>query len=502
MNDQEHLVHKGASLSVQSATSRTSMSYQDRLDVGVLTAAVPADLVDEVIDRAGCRELRHRRLPARVVVYFVLGLCLFHAADRFCPPGYRAVIKMLADRWRGVFCGAGHVSASALAQARQRLGAKPLQMLFERVRGPAAVSAHSWSHAFGRRVVAWDGTTIAVPDSADNAAAFGYQGQSKTGPAGTGSGCAIGANPLLRLMTLVECGTHAIIDAVFDGVAHAGEIVLAQRLVAALTPGMLHLADRNFLGHSLWSTAAATGADLIWRAKSNIYLVPTTHLPDRSYLAILPTPRESRRLGNLRSYHGRNEIPREGATVRVVEFTITIHTSTGATRTETYRLVTTLLDHTEAPATRIAAIYHERWESEGTYSQLKPRLIGTDVALRSRTADGIAQEVYAYLIVYQALTALRVEAATTARLDPDRISFLITIRAVRTDITNHAPHQTARRRRTVITDMTQNQLGPRRPRTSPHQRIPTSSTHPNKRRDQPRPSTKIHTEITITAALT
>jgi hypothetical protein len=472
------------------------------LDVGVLTAAVPADLVDDVIDQAGCRELRHRRLPARVVVYFVLGLCLFNAADRFCPPGYRAVIKMLAGRWHGVLSGAAHVSASALAQARQRLGAKPLQMLFDRVRGPAAGSAHPWSHAFGRRVVAWDGTTIAVPDSADNAAGFGYQGQSKAQPAGTGAGCAVGANPLLRLMTLVECGTHAIIDAVFDGVAHASEIVLAKRLVASLAPGMLHLADRNFLGYSLWATAAATGADLIWRAKSNIYLAPTAHLPDRSYLAILPTPRESRRLGNLRAYHGRNEIPREGSTVRVVEFTITIHASTGATRTETYRLVTTLLNHSEAPAAHIAALYHERWESEGTYSQLKPRLIGTDIALRSRTTDGIAQEIYAFLIVYQALTTLRVEAATTAHLDPDRISFLITIRAVRADITNHPQHQPAHRRRTIIKDMINEQLRPRRPRTSPHQRIPTSNTYPNKRRDQPRPSTKIRTEISITGGQT
>lgn len=499
-----HSVHKGASLSIQSVTSRSMMSYQDRLDVGVLTAAIPADLVDEVIDQAGCRERRHRRLPARVVVYFVLGLCLFSAADRFCPPGYRAVIKMLAGRWQGVVRGAAHVSSSALAQARQRLGSKPLQLLFDRMRGPAVISPQPWSHAFGRRVVAWDATTIAVPDSPDNAAAFGYHGHSSDHPPDPArrGGAATGANPLLRLMTLVECGTHAIIDADFDGVARASELALARRLIASLQPGMLLLADRIFLNYPLWNTAAATGADLIWRAKSNIYLVPTKHLPDGSYLAILPTPKETRRLGTVRANRGRNEIPRHGHLVRVVEFTITIHTSTGQTRTETYRLATTLLDHTEAPAAQIAALYHQRWESETSYGQLKPRLIGADVTLRSRTRDGIAQEIYAFLIIYQALTTLRVDAATTARLDPDRISFLITIRAVRADIANHAPHSPARRRRTIITDLTIHHLGQRRSRTSPRQRVPAANKYASKRRDQPRPSTKIHTKITITGALT
>jgi hypothetical protein len=485
-----------------------STSYLDRLDVGVLTAAIPADLVDDVIDRAGCRERRHRRLPARVVVYFVLGMCLFSAADRFCPPGYRAVIQMLAGRWRGVLSGAGHVTSSALTQARRRLGSKPLQMLFDRLRGPAAGPPRPWSHAFGRRVVAWDGTTIAVPDSPDNAAAFGYHGHSADDGGRTPTtvdvpaepkrgGSANGANPLVRLMTLIECGSHAIIDAVFDGVARASELALARQLLASLTPGMLLLADRNFLSYPLWSAAMATGADLLWRAKSSSHLVPTKHLPDGSYLAVLPTPKETIRLGSRRC-RGHNDIPREGHQIRVVEFTITIRTSSGDARTERYRLVTTLLDHTEAPAAEMATLYHERWEAENSNGQLKPRLIGADVTVRSRTPDGIDQEIYAFLTVYQALTALRVEAATTAQLDPDRISFLITIRAVRADITDHSTRGTARRRRTLITEMINNQLGPRRPRTSPRQRVPPTNKYANKRRDQPRPSTKIRTEIAIT----
>jgi Insertion element 4 transposase N-terminal/Transposase DDE domain len=488
----------------QSAMARP-LSYLDRVDVGVLTAAIPAEVVDEVIDRAGRREQRHRRLPARVVVYFVLGMCLLSAADRFCPPGYRAVIKTLAGRWRGVLCGAAHVSSSALTQARRRLGAKPLQMLFELFCGPVAGPPQPWSHAFGRRVLAWDGTTLAVPDSLDNAAAFGYHGHRAGGGQNTAQtpteltrgGAATGANPLVRLMMLVECGSHAIIDAAFDGVAQASETALSRALLARLTPGTLLLADRNFLSYPLWNAALATGADLLWRAKSNIYLVPTKHLPDGSYLAILPTQTESKRLGS-RRHHGHNEIPRDGHLVRVVEFTITIHTDTSHPRTEHYRLVTTLLDHDEAPAADIAALYHQRWEAENSTSQLKPRLIGADVTLRSRTPEGITQEIYAFLTIYQALTTLRVQAATTARLDPDRISFLITIRAVRADLTDRSTRRPATRRRTLLTEMINDHLGPRRPRTSPRQRIPQTTKYTNKRRDRPQPSTKIRIEITIT----
>lgn len=503
MNDQEHLVHKGASLSGQSAMPASTSPLLARLDLGVLSAAIPPDLVDEVIDEAGCREQRRRRLPARTMVYFVLGLCLFSAADGFCPPGYRAVLKILTGRWRGwLTSSARGVSSSALTQARQRLGAKPLRLLFDRVRGPACLSSQPWSHAFGLRVVAWDATTIAVPDSAENAEAFGYQGISANRPAaptaGRGGG-AVGANPLIRLMTLVECGTHAVIDAVFDGVAKASEVALAPRLIPSLRPGMLLLADRIFLSYQLWARALTSGADLLWRAKSSAYFVPTQILPDGSYLALMPTHKEIKRLGHIRWRHNRNDPPRDGHPIRVIEFTVTTTTTHRRSWTEKYRLVTTLLDHTHAPAVELATLYRQRWESETSYSQLKPRLVGADVTLRSRTAEGIHQELYAFLIVYQALTTLRVDAATTAHLDPDRISFLITIRAVRADIANRIQTSPARRRQALITEMITEQLGPRRPRTSPRQRIPPAGKYTAKRRDRPQPTARVTHEIHITA---
>jgi hypothetical protein len=487
----------------------------DVFDLGVLTDAIPPELVDEVIDQMGCREQRTRKLPARVVMYFVLGMCVFSAADGFCPPGYRTVMRTLVHRWKNILPGCTVVSSSALTQARQRLGAKPLQELFDRVRG-ATGAVTEWSHAFGLRLVAWDGTTVDVPDSPANAHDFGYQGctKNRTAPAASApapraepvpsappgatqrGGAATGANPSVRMITLVECGTHAVIDAVFDGVANASEQVLATRLIASLQPGTLLLADRNFAGHTLWGLAAGTGAELLWRVRKNIQLPPEKNLPDGSFLAIMPDPTQTKRLASLR-YQGRPATTQHGHLIRVIEYDVTITTSDGQTRVESFRLITTLLDHQLAPAEDIAALYPQRWESETSNSFFKPRLIGADVTLRSHTPDGVAQEIYAFLVIYQALCGLRTEASTTASLDPDRISFLVTIRAVRAAITNqvHPTHNPTRQ--DLIAELINEKLGPRRQRSSPRQRIPHPSKYPSKRRDRPRPSTKAHHQIQL-----
>jgi hypothetical protein len=214
--------------------------------LGVLSGEISPALVAEAVNVAGCREQRVRLLPAVAVVYFVLGLCLLSGEDSVGPPGYRSVWRSLTHGVRQL-AGLGVPSRSALCRARQPLGAKPLEVLSGRLRGPLAVAGRAGTagaFAFGLRVVAWDGTGIGTPASAANAAAFG-------GPAGGG--------PMLRVMTLIECGTHAIIDAAFDGWTRASEPVLARRLVHALGGGMLLLADRNFPGWQLWGLAASGG---------------------------------------------------------------------------------------------------------------------------------------------------------------------------------------------------------------------------------------------------
>jgi hypothetical protein len=449
--------------------------------LGVLTCEIGPRLVDEVVDLAGCREKRVRLLPARAVVYFVLGLCLLSAEDSMGPPGYRSVMRSLTHGVRHL-AGQAVPSAPALCRARRRLGSKPFELLFDLLRGPLAAGAAGAS-AFGLRVVAWDGTGMDVPGTADNAAAFG---------------CTAGGGPQLRLLALIECGTHALIDAAFDGVAKVSEHVLARRVLHALGPGMLLLADRNFPGWELWGLAAATGAQLAWRVRSSAVFTPLEYLPDGSFLAVMPTPADARRGWALRA----RGLPQAGHRIRVAEYTVTVTAAGGTARTEAFRLVTTLLDWKAAPAAELAALYHERWESENGYGELKTRLRGAGFILRSRTPDLACQEMWAFLAVCQAIAALECQAAGQAGIDPDRISFTVTIRIARdharTQQHTLTPQGLARARQHAITDMLADLLPPRRDRHYDRVKKRPRNTYPAKKNDQPRPPANVTYHIQVT----
>ncbi len=392
-----------------------------------------------------------RLLPARTVVYFVLGLCLFSGADSVGPPGYRSVMRWLTNGLRHLD-GVVLPTSSALTRARQRLGVRPLELLFGLRRGPLAGAGTPGAFAFGLRLVAWDGTGIDAAGTPANAAAFGG---------------VQGGGPQLRLLALIECGTHALIDAAFDGVARASEQKLARQLLPALGPGMLLLADRNFPGWELWGLAAGTGADLAWRIKKNQVFTPLTVLPDGSFLSVMPTPAENLRLGQARAAGRVPPGPPEGHTVRIIEYTVTVRAADGTTRVEPFRLATTLLDHQQAPAASLAALYHQRWESENGYAELKTRLRGAAFILRSRSPELTRQEMFAFLTVYQALCALETDAARQAGIDPDRISFTVTVRVARDHAASRVlitPQSLALARRLAIADLLSDTLPRRRNR--------------------------------------
>lgn len=447
----------------------------------MLTCEVSPDLVNEVIDRAGCREKRRRLLPAQVVVYFVLGLCLFSGADSAAPPGYRSVMRWLTNGVRHLQ-GLVLPTSSALTRARQRLGAKPLELLFGLRRGALAGAGSPGAFAFGLRLVAWDGTGLDAADTPANAEAFGVTQ---------------GGNPQLRLLALTECGTHALIDAVFDGVDKASEQVLARRLLPSLAPGMLLLADRNFPGYELWGLAAGTGAGLIWRIKKNLVFPPVKVLPDGSFHSVMRTPAENVRHGQARA-SGRvlAESPK-GHLVRIIEYTVTVEDRGGGTRTEPFRLVTTLLDHEQAPAPQVAAVYHQRWEIENSYSELKTRLRGASFILRSRSPELVRQELFAFLTVYQALCALKAEAAQAAGIDPDRISFTVTVRVARDHASAARPGLSPARQQ-AIRDILGDLLPRRRNRQCERARKPPKNTFPAKKRDQACPAGRVKYKITVT----
>jgi hypothetical protein len=356
--------------------------------VGELTRIVPFEMVDAVLAETGAVQRRLRDLPSRVVVYLLL------AAGLFAELGYRQVWARMIAGLDGL--AVASPTASALAQARRRIGVAPLRRLFELLRGPAAHPARTkgvfWR---GRLVAAIDGTILGCADSAANLRVFHRGGG---GNGGTGY-------PLVRLLALVACGTRTIIDVTF-GSDRIGETTYAHDLVPATRPGMIVLADRNFAVAAWIAAVADRGADLLVRVKTGRRLPVCRRLGDGSYLS---------RIG--------------GLAVRVITATITVNTDTGR-RSEVYRLVTTILDPT-CPATEIVALYHERWEIETAYLELKSTILGGRV-LRARTPAGVDQEIYALLVTYQALR-IAISDATGARpdLDPDRGSFTIALNTAR-----------------------------------------------------------------------
>src|SRR6266542_2184269 len=235
----------------------------DRVAIGALTATFPPELVDRVLAQTGKREQRRRLLPARMVVYYLLALALF--AD----VAYLEVLRLLVEalrrpaRRRRAALAPRLPVKSALVQARVRLGPEPLRALFAQAARPLATPATAGAWYRGWRLGAVDGTTLDVADTPANEAAFGR--------AKSGRGEGTGAFPQVRVVGLVECGTHATIKAAMGPYA-TGEQTLAGRLLGEVEQGalagVLLLADRLFVGFELWRTAGATGAELVWRAKT------------------------------------------------------------------------------------------------------------------------------------------------------------------------------------------------------------------------------------------
>jgi hypothetical protein len=417
-----------------------------RAGIGVLGWFIPPDLVDDAVGDGLAWEMRLRSLPARLGVYFVLGCALLSAEP------YAEVIRKITAGLDSALAAAGwQVPAStALTKARARVGERPLESLFRRVCSALSPGRAAWSHAGGLLVVAVDGTTVSAWDSPANAAAFGRPGTgkkrrpAKDAQAGQAAGGqerpAAAAGPQLRLVTLLACGTRALLDAAIGPVrgAGTGEQALARGLLPSLRPGMLLLADRNFYGYDLWNAAAGTGADLLWRVKASLHLPVVAELPDGSFLAHVSDPRavlaRIRRNGDRRRRGSKlppETGPLPGITVRVIQYILTVTSQDGATRTERYRHLTTLTDWRACPAADLAACYAWRWAIETGYRECKTYLRGPGRVLRGRTPDLARQELWAYLAIYQAIRAIIVRAAAGAGLDPDQISFTAALRAAR-----------------------------------------------------------------------
>jgi hypothetical protein len=364
----------------------------------VLTTCFPLDQIHEVLRQTSKASKRLRDLPAHVMMYYVVALALYRAE------GSREVLRLLLAGLEAIL-GLGievlPATKAAISRARSRLGMEPVKELYDKIVGPVADAQTQGAFYRGWHVVALDGFTLETPDTVANEEAFGRP----KSPSGGKS-----AYPLVRGVGLVEVGTHVLFGAVL-GDYYTGEVTLARQVVPRLKKGMLCLADRYFPGFELWAQAVATGAELVWRVRSKIHFVEKERLPDGSYLSHFPSKRKGR----------------AGMRVRVIEYKVKNQKG----EDQEVRIITSILDWRLAPAHELAALYAERWEFETALDEFKTHLRGARTVLRSQTPDLIRQEVYGLLLAHFALRGLMHEAAVHAGRDPDRISFIHTVRVVR-----------------------------------------------------------------------
>jgi len=402
----------------------------DWISLGVLASWVPADAVDDAVEVTGKKaQRRGGKLPPRVVAYLVMALVLFADED------YEEVAARLAGTladWGGWEESWGRVPTSGgITQARQRLGAEPMAELFSQVARPVATMETAGAFLGQWRLMSIDGMAWDVPDTPANAAAFGYPRAGKDGSPG--------AFPKAQVVTVSECASHAAVLAAIGPYAlkAGGERALARRLYPELEEDWLLIADRGFYDWQDWCTAADTGAALLWRFKSDIRLPVLEILPDGSYRSVLVTPKAKaaarQELVEV-ARAGEKLDPGRARHVRVVEYEVTDRDG----EDELIALVTTITGPLEAPAAALAAAYHQRWEHETANSQLKTILRGPGRILRSASPDMIEQEIGGYLLTHHAISALVCTAATSAGIDPDRVKFKRTVRAVRRRVADPA----------------------------------------------------------------
>jgi hypothetical protein len=414
----------------------------DEVSLGVLVSAVSRDAVDAAVVSCGVGDRRWGgKLPAHVTAYLTMAMCLF-ADDDYTEVATKVTGSL--SRW-GCWDARWSVpTASGITQARKRLGSKVLSEVFEQVAGPVAdtLTRGAWLRRW--RLVAIDGFEVDVPDTDNNVAEFGY----------AGSGANASAFPKARVVALAECGTHAFLAAEV-GAWSVGEKTLANRLYQRLHPDELLTADRNFYSFDAWDLATRSGAALLWRAPTGLGLPVVKVLPDGTYLAVLINPaiRGARRRATITATacdiadadadgegEGEGEVvkldPTEAHLVRVVEYDVPDRAGNGTS--ELIVLLSTILSPAAARADELAAAYHQRWEEETANDQLKTHLRGPGQILRSRLPELVYQEIWAWLLVHHALSALISRAADAADLDPDRISFTTVLRIARRTATGTA----------------------------------------------------------------
>jgi hypothetical protein len=379
-----------------------------------IETAIPIEVIEQTIGNTKVREERKRKLPASLVVCLVIAMSLWSNDSMSCV--LKNLVNGLSREWTKLGKYWKVPNSASISEARARVGSQVMSRLFKRVARPQATNQTPGAFLGGLRVMAIDGTVLDVPDSKANARVFGYPAS----PGGTRA-----AFPKVRLVMLIEAGTHLIVDALMCPY-RIGERVRAKKLLRSVSEGMLLMWDRGLHSYAMVQATQANGCDYLGRVPANVKFSVEQALDDGSYLSWIHPDGKSKKKGGTR-------IP-----VRVIEYTI----DSGQGK-QNYRLITSLLDIGLFPALLLATEYHQRWEIENTIDELKTHLNGRKTPLRSLQPRAVVQEIYGWLLGHYAVRQIMFTAAQQAGISPLRLGFTGTLKVLRRAIADFQDIQSA-----------------------------------------------------------
>ena len=351
--------------------------------------------IEEALNATGTASIRRRKLPAEQVVWLVLGMCLM--MDRS--------IVDVCEQLSLTLPKVKSLAPSAVPGARYRLGAAPLSWLFWRL---AKAYAHeSPDNDLGLKLYAVDGTHMRVPDSDANYEAFGKP-SSRNGEDDAGY-------PQVRLVALLNVETRLVAGAAF-GPYNTGERPLARQLWSHVENRSLTILDRGFVEYASFVDIVNGGEDrhVLVRLTKNMRFEETEVLKDGSRLGFLtPCPKAKK---------SRPDLPVR-LTARVVHYQ-----HAGG---EPSRVLTTILDPDRVSAEELVRLYHDRWEIEIAFDELKTHLMGRREALRSVKPEGVEQEVWGLLLLYNLVRQEMKQVAEQHEVPARRVSFVTSLHLIR-----------------------------------------------------------------------
>ena len=369
---------------------------------GAIEAVIPPEVIEQTLGRTNSIEERKRKLPSQLVVCLVIAMSLWSSDSM--ETVLRNLVNGLSRQWTKLGQYWQVPSSSSITEARQRVGCRVMSQLFERMVRPLATPETPGAFLGGLRVMAVDGTVLDVPDSFANARVFGYPA-SRFGTRA--------AFPKVRLVMLIEAGTHLVVDALMCPY-RIGERVRAKRLLRSVTEGMLLMWDRGLHSYAMVQATLKQGCAYLGRVPANVKFEVEKVLDDGSYLSLIAPDGKSKKKGGTK------------IRVRVIEYTLDLDGEQ-----QVYRLITSLMDIALFPALLLAAEYHQRWEIENTIDELKTHLLGRKTPIRSLKPREVVQEIYGWLLGHYAVRCLMFTAAQQVDLSPLRLGFTGTLKVIR-----------------------------------------------------------------------